>query len=169
MIEDLDIYVLVENATISSLKEFVAKWAQGLDAPSEYLVTLPNDSFLEFDNIEDFLVHVLRENVHAVLYWTANHWTGDNNYRSEMDSVFIFFNEDGSVIVGIGVRFKSVRKAPFYNEIEALPYFKELVADLNVIAGYVTAGVPADSKQAFLSVAQQSEPPKVWDGIVIEN
>lgn len=159
-VEDLDIYVLVENATISSIKAFVAKWARGLDEPSEYSITLPDNSLLEFANIDDFLTHVLRESVHAVLYWTQI-----TNFRSKVDAVFIFFNEDGSVIFGVGVRFEHIRR-PSY--VKAVPYFKELVEDLDVVAGYITVGVPADSRPVFLSVARGSEPPKVLGGIVIE-
>lgn len=154
--EDFDIYVLVDEASIASIKKFTDKWTIGLHQPTEYIVHLSSDSYLEFGDIESALNHFLRENVSASLFWFEIPGS-----HAKVDSVFLFSNEDNSVIFGIGKRLWDIS--------EALPYLKELAEDLKVVAGYATVGVPADSRQIFLSVAQQSEPPKVLDGVVIEN
>ena len=97
----------------------------------------------------------MREGVYGSLYWTSD-WRS----QRKADAVFLFFNEDESVIVGVGKRLNHIR--------ETQSYFQELARDLNIVAGYVTVGMPADSKESFLSAAQASQPPKVIDGIVIE-
>ena len=51
---DLDIYVLLKEATVSSLEVFISRWCIGLSEPTEYVVRLPDDSYLELGNRSEF-------------------------------------------------------------------------------------------------------------------
>ena len=164
MIQELDVYVLLKRATAISLK---SARPNGRKAWIHLRIRRKTRRWFvhDFDNINNFLV-MFSAGTPAQFY-TGQVRVQLPNIALKWTRLFMFFNEDGSVIIGVGVRFEPACKS--LNYVQILPYFKELVVDLDVLAGYTTMGTPADSRRDFLSIAKNSTAPKVWNGVVIED
>lgn len=163
MNSELDIYFLPESASIEVVKKFIDNWAWGLEEPSEYCIHLEDESELYCDCFDDFLNYITsHDKVSSSLYWTKDH---DPSQRKDVyigkpvSAVFVFFNKDNSIILGVG--------ATYIEDNETLDILDEINNSFAVVAAFITLGPPPDSKGSFIDVAMESRPPKITRGLLM--
>ena len=163
MTGEFDIYVLPTDFSIDVINEFIRLWSMGIRHFGEYCIHTESGSDFYCDSLEEFLTQVMsRDDVYSSLYWVKDYDETEKDPRlsSYINSSFIFFNSDGSFILGVGTAYSED------NDPHAI--LNELNNSFDVDAGFVTLGPPPDSKASFIDVATQSRPPKVLQGVFME-
>ena len=159
---EFDIYILPIHFSIDIINNFIESWSMGMRHSGEYCIHTEGGSDFYCASFEEFLTQVMsRDNVYSSLYWVKDYSEIEKDFRlsSYIASSFIFFNSDGSVVLGVGTAYAE--------DNDPYAILENLNDSFDVNAGFVTLGPPPDSKESFIDVATRSRPPKISQGIFI--
>lgn len=160
---ELDIYFLPKLASVKVIKKFIDTWACGMEGPSEYCIHLEDESELYCDDFDDFLDYITsHEKVSSSLYWVRKYTArqeADVYIRTSVNAVFVFFNQDDSVVLGVG--------AVCIEDHETVAILNDINDSFDIAAGFVTLGPPPDSRGSFVAMAVESRPPKILRGFLV--